>query len=819
MSSHFEPLCKAFEDQKQNMQVFDSILTQFIRSTQTDAISLSSLASDPFLTRFIQISFVRITQDRIPSPTQGSVPAIIIQTLQFLSMLAFNHPDLQSIIASNTPLDVIPDVFFGSNFRNGKIVDAQSSHLLSPLRFLYSISASHSLNISSTSALHILFSSLFSLFDTQLLSAYAAGIISGFVYNCPAAAAYVKSLPNLSSIKTELVSLLSANDHNIVIAAMSCLTGLFEVGSDGPTLIQLAYHGITNPPSIPFSAALCCGTILKLVPQCSLTAHHISQIINSILQSTGMRSFHLLSLLTEFHRIGINCQKVILQKQLILPLISFLIKCPYDYVAVVGTQYIELLFEGETKDNVPLGDDISLLFIEALQIVIVGQTTNTKLLKVESMLLLLRIMLRCEESSEKIIKIITANQNSIFVGFQRHIEANHSFVALNYFLFIYSIISLQRQWSSQLLQIIAESQFCALLVHVLTHSTSRIILSDAVFASFIISNGLNANESLTQTSPLMESLVSGYLVMNKENINEKKVTIDKYESYNCSMLHKYKLIQSENEEKSKEILNMSNEKQQSDKYIKTQEENLHQANMEIQQLQNDLRNKTKKYKQLKASFSEVTKSNAQMKIEIEHRDTKINEQDKAIEVLKTKIHSYKDVDAQLRDEIITRNNLMKQVDQLRIDLDNAKKDVETWTAAAENEKKGRSIVEEKLLNVSSQLNDAIIKSHEQENIAKENEKQSQKFEANLKKKTDRLTSFEESNRQMRDQITELEEQLKEYSKTIKTQKKSIKQLTLQVEELESSNRDHTTLYQFIHQITENKGIFVDDQSDPDFNDC
>ena len=376
MASRFGPLCKAFEDHKQNIQVFDSVLTQFIRTTQLEPKILSELAIDPSLTRFIQIAFIVIMRDQLPSPTEGIVPPLIIQTLQFLSMLAFNHPDLQSAIATNAPLDELPNVLFGSNFKNDKIVDPQSSHLLTPLRFLYSISASHSLHISSTSALHILFSSLFSLFNVEGLSSYAAAILSGFVHNCPSASSYVKSLPNFPALKAELVSLLSANDHNIVIASMSCLSALFQAGSDAPTLAQLAYHGINKPPSIPFSAALCCWTILDLIQICSLTPNHVAQIVSSIIQSTGMRSFHLLSMLNEFHRIGINCLNVLLQKQLIVPLIAFIIKCPYDYVSVVGTQYIQTLFEGENNENVPLGPDLGSVFTAALQIVIIGDATS-----------------------------------------------------------------------------------------------------------------------------------------------------------------------------------------------------------------------------------------------------------------------------------------------------------------------------------------------------------------------------------------------------------------------------------------------------------
>ena len=809
-SSYFAPICKTFEDQKQNASVCDSVLQQFIRVTQTDPNSLSDMAVDPYLNRFIQIVFTIVTRDRLPAPTEGVVPPLIIQTLQFLTVLSFNHPDLQSAIAANTPLDALPDIFFGANFKNDKIVDPQSSHLLTPLRFLLSISASHSLNISSTSALHILFTSLFSLFDVQGLASYAAAVVSGFIHNCPAAASYVRSLPNYVTLKTEFVSLLSANDHNVVIAAMSCISGLYQTGTDAPTLVQLAFHAIRTPPSIPFSAALCCWTILDLIQQCALSPHHIAEIVDAILQSSGMRAMHLLSMLTEFHRIGINCRNVLIQKNLIFPLIGYLIKNPYDYVSVAGVQYVQMLFEDQ--ETISLGTDIPKLFTAALQTIVVSQTSTT-LLKIESMLLLLRIMLKCNESENQILTILNSNQNQIFVGFQRHIEANHSFVALNYFLFIHAALTIQKQWSSQLLHIIAESQFCALIVHVLTHSTNRVILRDAVYASYVINSGLTGVKLQKDSSPLIDSMVSGFLVMNKENEKQKQLTIEQYESYNCSMIQKFRIVQNEKEKQLRELNDLSLMKEKSDKLIRTQEDNLHAANLEIQNLQNILRNKRKKLQNLKANFLEISKENASLKIELKHNEDLNKDLDKSVGVLKSKVRNYKEIEDTLRGEVTTRNKLLSQVEKLELELANAKKDLELWTSTANNEKKGRVNAEEKLLTVSSQLNEMTIRLHEQETLTNENGKQASKFEALYKKKAERLSTSEESNRDLRQQVDELQQQIFDLAKTTKAQKKYISQLQTQVSELETSKRDHTTLYQFIHKITENKGIITDDYSD------
>ena len=125
MSSRLAVICQTFEDQKQNIEMCDSVISQFIRSSGTDSENLSALAIDPLLNRFLRICFKIVTREQFPSPSEGIIPPIYIQILQFLTTLAYKNPDLLSAIAATAPMDDLPSIFFGRNITKDRIVDPQ----------------------------------------------------------------------------------------------------------------------------------------------------------------------------------------------------------------------------------------------------------------------------------------------------------------------------------------------------------------------------------------------------------------------------------------------------------------------------------------------------------------------------------------------------------------------------------------------------------------------------------------------------------------------------------------------------------------------
>ena len=91
----------------------------------------------------------------------------------------------------------------------------------------------------------------------------------------------------------------------------------------------------------------------------------------------------------------------------------------------------------------------------------------------------------------------------------------------------------------------------------------------------------------------------------------------------------------------------------------------------------------------------------------------------------------------------------------------------------------------------------------------ENDKQSiealdqiKRFELLIQKKTERLASTEEVNRQLRGEISEIEGRLETSLAKLKEVRKENEKLRVRINELETTHREHETLYQFIHKVTE-----------------
>lgn len=799
MCSRFAAVCQTFDDQKQNREMCDAVLSQFMRLAATDSETLSAMAVDPMLVRFLKIAFSTITREKFPSPSEGVIPPLYLQTLQFLTTLGYNNPDLLAAIAAAAPMDELPDVFFGRNITNDRIVDPQSSHLLSSLRFLLAVGCSHSISISSTAALHTLFAALFSLLDVQPLCSLAAAIVSGLSHNCPSAAAFIRSLPNFGRLKTELVALLSSHDHAVVVSAVSAITGLFSVGDDAVTLARLAVKAIKEPPPLPMCTALCTWTLLDLVSAHAISAKTYVEIVKAMLGSQGMRALQIISFLSELHRVGLNFLPVLREKRLFLPVLDYVIHSKWDFVTAGGAQLIQTLTEDEPLD---FDTDAVDLFQDALSFVI-SAGPGVSLLQLESMLVVLRLFMKADGIQKEIAHVLGANHGSLLTGFQRHIESNHSFVAVSYFLFLVDCLIFYKSWGVEMVQVIAETQFTSLLVHVLTHSSNRAVLNDACRAAALVALGVLPNAKL---SPLLDTLVSGFLVINRAAIDEKTKMIDGYETIRCELGQKIKEAVQERDDFAVKCGELVKAKAEADNVITETGGELAVAREQIAHLKEQLRLKTRKGKDRKNTVLQLTKELAELRVEIQHREQTIGDLEQTVSVLKTRIRGFKDVESQLKEMTMNRDDLAKENQNLNKQIIAAKDVASASAATAENEKTGRRQTETQLLELSSQLSAMTIKYREQEVLAVDTQKQMQKLQAVLKKKTDRLAATEEINRSLRAQVTELQERLAEAAKAAKKQNKKYMELNQQLLDIETKNRDHTTLCQFIHKITEKKGV-------------
>jgi hypothetical protein len=242
-----------------------------------------------------------------------------------------------------------------------------------------------------------------------------------------------------------------------------------------------------------------------------------------------MRALQLFVFVSEVHRMGLNYYPLIKERNLLSPLFRVVLQSPYDFVSAAGAQFMKAVLEDEQR--LPKLRDLPELFQMAIDII---TSPSPSLLRLEGVLLILRIFVRSSRKSS-LIEILSSQYDSIFVGFQRHIEGNHSFVVLNYFLFLVDCATLFPDWNPFVLRTIAETQFSSLLVHVLTHSTNRTVLSDGCIAFHLICEGLNDQRP---PSPLIDTLASGFLVVNTMRADEQTRLVGEIETIRSQMSRK-----------------------------------------------------------------------------------------------------------------------------------------------------------------------------------------------------------------------------------------------------------------------------------------
>jgi chromosome segregation ATPase len=298
-------------------------------------------------------------------------------------------------------------------------------------------------------------------------------------------------------------------------------------------------------------------------------------------------------------------------------------------------------------------------------------------------------------------------------------------------------------------------------------------------------------------------------VVNTVRADEQTRLVDEIETIRCQMSRRVSKLKGDKSILRHDLEELSEVKQQLDTVASATERDLAVAREHIAHLKENLQHKSKKSKSFQGQVRELSEGTVELKMKVEHRDQSIQEMTQTIAQLKEKIQKYKDIEARLVEMTTNDDNQTKSVAQLKLTIEQLQKLADANAKTAENELQGRRQAEAQMYQLSNQLSDLTIKLHDQESLDGDNGKQLQRLEKMLKKKAERLTATEEINRGLRKQVSELQERLQGCTKVVKSQKQEIEICKQKVIELESSNRDQTTLCQFIHKITTRSTTFGD----------
>lgn len=802
MYSALGPLCEALSANAADATAHKDIMLQYLNGLELDLGVAAGMAGDREFGELL--NHLIITLLRAPFPPDSPIPALQMKCLNFLTFLCSNHPDLLSTIAASAPLDYLIPVFFERNIDGDKITNLFVGNLLPTLQFLAALSCSSSINIASTSAMHQLFVSCLSCIGSPQLAPWAVATIAGFARNSSTALAYLKALPNLAQLKREIAALLSSSDNSIVVAALSAVTALFQRGIDKRTAMKVSIAAVVSPPPIFVGTTLAASVILQMVDEVPLELQDVEQIMQAATTASGMRAYILFKLLLEC---GGAVDQFVLQvlqnKGTFVGFVTSILTCEDGFVTIAGTHLLTTLFENNT---LPLEVNIEESFGTALKLVLSNKIEDMD--RIEAMLLIMRLLIQMRESVTHIVRLLQDNEESIFLAFQRHIENNHSFVALHFFLFIYGAAHFFTHWTMRLREIVIDSQFSALIAHAVTASNNRQTIHDALVVMHLIMTGIDAVSADVDVS-LFDTLTSGFYVVNRREKQETAAKSAEMKQVQNEYLMKMQELEVERDLNAKELMTLREQASQSQSQISSDHEKISALEEQNEDLKKHLQSKKTKLAAASAALKTAESERTTLSLQLSHKEQESNDSMQKSERLRTRVQAMKQVE-------VEKHSLQRKCDQLEQKLqealakwEEAKQDIDIAIKQVQKERTRRKEVEKLLQTTQATVNELATQYDSEREGRAAGDRENERLQGIVKQKTEHEKLLGDTIRQMK---SELEATRREHEDCIQINndlKTANQKLSKQLLDLRKKRKDLAALAQLIHRITDGKAESIE----------
>ena len=792
------PIIKAYENRKTNPEGFEALLNQFLNNFETDTESLTILSNDEQFPLFLQQLFDILLSKSFPAPSEKEMPETPITILGFLFTLCTSNPDLLSVVATYAPLDRLILVFFERNMSNDKIVDPQPSHLLYPLQFLAAVSQSSQIIITSTAALHMLFSACISLTDQQQLAPWAVSVVAGFAHSSLTAKTFIQAMPSITAFKRNIASFLTSHDHNLMLASLSALCALFPRSVDLETAMKVSYSAVITPPSLPIATSLASSVILQLCEEVQLSLEDQEILINTALKSRGMRAFIILRLINEIAS-GVHSKifSLLQQPDFFSKYFKYVIETDNCFVSVAATHLLQTVFDESQPPS--LNESIEKPFIEALKFV-VNSSKNEHIEKIESVLLILRVLILSNDFVTYLIKILQANEDQIFLSFQRCIESNFAFASLNYFLFLYSSSHFFSNWLLRLRELIIESHFPALLVQCLTHSQNRRAISDSLFALTVITNGVKA-KAPPLNIPLTDAIANGFFAINRQFKQERIQYELRAKEAHHEFEQKIRQVEVERDLSEQELSSLKEvsaiSKSQND-FAQQKIDDLVEQFSKLKQ-----RYASKKEK-LKAACEELKKSDEELQNlsdQLSKSEETVKQATKKIEKLQTKMSELQETETQFSQLSESHEQTESNLKEAMLKLKDFEVEIEELTQRVTEEKSKKNRVD-KLFSEAQLRIDDLSSQLAQAKVDVNNALQKmEKSDLMLEEKSKRELELLDESKNLRAELSQVKTKLSELEAENDHYKELVSVQTSRIQNLKKDKKELLALSQMIHKIT------------------
>ena len=787
-------ICESLEAKKDDSMDFDKTLSDFIATFSTGSFEFSSISNDPALERFI--NYIVEPFSRINTGSEDSLSYTQVLS-KFVISLITSSPTISTLVSKCFPLEKVLSTACN---------EIPTQYAITLLELCAFATSGSYLTIIPNETISTLFHNYIQLLQSTTLCSLTMCSLANLLRTHPIFLSFARASAELKTFRDITTKSLSCDDHLCVIASLSALLAIFPRSIDPNTIRCAALHAISvaGDNLLLLKTAISLLTDISVVP--TISEDDFNSVVQCAVATTGMKAYLLFD---GANRVLMNREQIfpLTGKQLNIDLIlNLLVSTPNGYVAHAVLSFIEQLYF-QRDDLFDKLKDAQTHAQKAVRLLSAPPNTiDIELL--EGAATLLKYFANSKKCMEQIKDVLEQGEETLFVAFQRHIESSEPYVSLLLFLFLSVTAKSIESWKKRIRLAIIDSQFSALLAHVVETSTDRRCLVDAISALSQISQ-FEFGEQICDHSVIFDSIISGFMTVNLRSKEEKKKQEEAVESrvvaahqsaegmkaqIECDELEIQSLYakQEELEKENEELRNSCEQMNSDNESLKTT----------VDELKETKNSQNEQIESLKDQLAKLNKENEANKLTISQQEAKINELTRQVDEQKA-----------------------KEPQRLQMERDNAAYEVRVEQMNQQIKSLQNNIQE---LNNANDTLKSKAKELKQQYTAKSEDFHNMDIErektqieiADLKSQLDKS---EEARRNAHDKAHLIKEKLRETIKVLEDMQQREIETRRDIEDLERKNADlmaqlntsiaekkqFELIAQFVHRITDDNPIPTD----------
>jgi hypothetical protein len=434
MSSDLANICHSLLTKGNGTDIFDHCLIDYLSVLSEEKIDITRTVRDPFLPEFVRLSIMPFSRLSI-SKDEGLISKLRDIISYWLRLFAL-HPSFLDCFASFFPVEsALSNIvqFFGQEF----------CRVLG--EFTAFVSTSNSTLVKTAASARQVLDTILKIMDSSYLARYGIIAFAGMLRSSPVIATTVKTYGGLRQYKAVLTAALSGDDHLSAVGAIASLQILFPRSIDKETAKTAAMHAISVSSDDFLMLQAASWILIDVSRDLGIITEDFQYILRIAFSSTGTKAH----VLFETMNYMVANSGVALAGQSLNPgqLATYLLGQTSGFVSVSVIRLIQQL--GEQSDHIfDNTEDLESVCVRALEVA-VSPSLSIDVDLVECAVLILRLIVSSPICFEKLRRTLEANEENIFVAFQRNIESNRAFSSLGLFLFLSIISQHCRGWGNR----------------------------------------------------------------------------------------------------------------------------------------------------------------------------------------------------------------------------------------------------------------------------------------------------------------------------------------------------------------------------------